>query len=84
MEELAFVIDGNDGNDVFVAIQSCEDGYDYSIADKDYKLIDGGVYDDPDISIFAALAEILEDIGISGQVTRMPIDYEELMEKVQG
>ena len=48
-EQMAFSI-----NDKFVSIQTCVDGYDYSIFDANYKLLDGGVYDNPDISIHAA------------------------------
>lgn len=36
--------------DKFVSIQTCTEGYDYSVFDADYRLIDGGVYDNPDIS----------------------------------
>ena len=43
--------------------------------------IDGGVYDNPDITIHAALKEILEDMGVTEQTERVPVDYEELMEK---
>lgn len=75
-EQMAFAID-----DKFVSIQVCSEGYDYSILGADYKLIDGGVYDNPDISIHAALKDILEDMGVSEQTERVPVDYEELMEK---
>ena len=75
-EQMAFAID-----DKFVSIQFCEGGYDYSILGADYKLIDGGVYDNPDITIHAALNDILEDMGVSEQTERVPVDYEELMEK---
>ena len=75
-EQMAFAID-----DKFVSIQFCEGGYDYSIFGADYKLIDGGVYDNPDITIHAALNDILEDMGVSEQTERVPVDYEVLMEK---
>lgn len=75
-EQMAFAI-----NDKFVSIQFCEGGYDYFILGADYKLIDGGVYDNPDITIHAALNDILEDMGVSEQTERVPVDYEELMEK---
>ena len=75
-EQMAFSID-----DKFVSIQTCEDGYDYSIYDANYKLLDGGVYDNPDISIYAALKDILEDIGVTERDERIPVDYEELIEK---
>lgn len=61
-EQMAFSI-----KDKFVSIQTCTEGYDYSVFDADYKLIDGGVYDNPDISIHAALKDVLEDFGLSEQ-----------------
>ena len=77
-EQMAFSI-----KDKFVSIQTCTEGYDYSVFDTDYRLIDGGVYDNPDISIHAALKDILEDFGLSKQDKRIPVDYEELMEKTE-
>lgn len=81
-EQMAFSI-----KDKFVSIQTCTYGYDYSVFDADYKLLDGGVYDNTpdetgrDISIHAALKDILEDFGLSEQDESIPVDYEELMEK---
>ena len=77
-EQMAFSI-----KDKFVCIQTCTEGYDYSVFDADYRLIDGGVYDNPDISIHAALKDVLEDFGLSEQDKRIPVDYEELMEKTE-
>ena len=77
-EQMAFSI-----KDKFVSIQTCTEGYDYSVFDTDYKLIDGGVYDNPNISIHAALKDVLEDFGLSEQDERIPVDYEELMEKTE-
>lgn len=77
-EQMAFSI-----KDKFVSIQTCTEGYDYSVFDADYKLVDGGVYDNPDISIHAALKDVLEDFGLSEQDKRIPVDYEELMEKTE-
>lgn len=77
-EQMAFSI-----KDKFVSIQTCTEGYDYSVFDADYKLVDGGVYDNPDISIHAALKDVLEDFGLSEQDKRNPVDYEELMEKTE-
>ena len=59
----------------YVSIQTCTEGYDYSVFDEDYRLIDGGVYDNPDISIHAALKDVLEDFGLSEQDKRIPVDY---------
>lgn len=77
-EQMAFSI-----KDKFVSIQTYTEGYDYSVFDADYRLIDGGVYDNPDISIYAALKDVLEDFGLSEQDKRIPVDYEELMEKTE-
>ena len=77
-EQMAFSI-----KDKFVSIQTCTEGYDYSVFDADYRLIDGGVYDNPDISIYAALKDVLEDFGLSDQDERIPVDYEELMKKTE-
>ncbi len=75
----------------YVGIQVCDDGYDYSIYDENYTLLDGGVYDNPDVcfrvATFDILDNMLEDVKLCGSVSResyfMRIDYEELMEKVQ-
>ena len=77
-EQMAFSI-----KDKFVSIQTCTEGYDYSVFDTDYRLIDSGVYDNPDISIHAALKDVLEDFGLSEQDKRIPVEYEELMEKTE-
>ncbi len=76
VEQMAFAI-----NDKYVSIQCCEGGYDYSIYNADYSLFDGGVYDNPDISIHAALKDILEDMGVKATDKRILVDYEELTEK---
>ncbi len=55
--ELAFQI-----ADRFISIQETDGGYDYSIMGTDYKEIDGGVYDNPDVSIREALNNIVEDL----------------------
>jgi len=84
--ELAFQI-----ADRYISIQETEGGYDYSIMGADYKEIDGGVYDNPDVSIQEALNDIVEDLkenpfdnGARGNIRDsdelIPIDYDELME----
>ena len=87
--ELAFQI-----ADRFISIQETDGGYDYSIMGTDYKEIDGGVYDNPDVSIREALNNIVEDLrenpfdnGAGGNIgdddELIPIDYDGLMEKVE-
>lgn len=48
-------------SDRYVTIQDATEGYEYSIYDENYKLLDGGFYDNPDISIREALDNIISD-----------------------
>lgn len=65
----------------YFSIQTVEDGYDYSVYDKDFNLLDGGVYDNPDISIYRAMDFILKDEPALDYSTSIDIDYEGLTEK---
>ena len=80
--------------DRFISIQEVDGGYDYSIMGADYKEIDGGIYDNPDVTIREALHDILEDLksqpdynGAKGNIQRedelIPMDYDGLMEKAE-
>ncbi len=48
--------------DRYISIQEASEGYDYTIYDMDYRELDGGVYDNPDITIRQALDEIVTDL----------------------
>ena len=87
--ELAFQI-----ADRYISIQEVDGGYDYSIMGADYKEIDGGVYDNPDVTIREALTDIIDDLksapdhnGAKGSIKEkdelIPINYDGLMEKVE-
>lgn len=76
-EELAYQI-----GDQYFAIQVATERYDYSFYDKEYKLMDGGILDDPDISMRQAIQDVLEDEGLD-QLERIPVDYDELQEKAE-
>ena len=87
--ELAFQI-----ADRYISIQEVDGGYDYSIMGADYNEIDGGVYDNPDVTIREALTDIIDDLksapdhnGAKGSIKEkdelIPIDYDGLMEKVE-
>ena len=76
-EEVAYRI-----GDQYFSIQVATEGYDYSFYDKEYKLMDGGILDDPDISMRQAIQNILEDEGLE-QLERIPVDYDELQEKAE-
>ena len=80
--------------DRYISIQEVDGGYDYSIMGADYKEIDGGVYDNPDVTIREALTDIIDDLksaldhnGAKGSIKEkdelIPIDYDGLMEKVE-
>ena len=56
--ELAFKVANR-----IISIQECDDGYDYSIMDENYREIDGGVYDNPDVDIRYALLDIVDDLA---------------------
>ena len=76
-DELAYKID-----DKYFAIQKTEEGYDYTFYALDYDEIDGGVYDNPDISMRQAIEDILEDEDMSLENV-VPVDYEDLMAEVE-
>ena len=87
--ELAFQI-----ADRFIMIQETMDGYDYSIMGADYQEIDGGVYDNLEVSIREALHDIVDDLksepdhnGVKGNIHTddelIAIDYDGLLEKIE-
>ena len=90
--EMAFSI-----GDWYIYIQDATEGYDYTIYGSDMKEIDGGVHDNPDISIYEALDEIVADLreypdgnivkGNAKEYSRLvPInleDFEEMVEQSQ-
>ncbi len=39
------------GRDRILAVQTCEDGYDYTLLDENYNEIDGGQVDNPELSM---------------------------------
>lgn len=76
--------------DRIIRIQECDGGYDYSIMDKSYREIDGGVYDDPDADIHYVLLTIAEELkmypdtnGAKGQINMesklIPLDFDEVV-----
>lgn len=87
--ELAFQL-----ADRYISIQEASEGYNYTIYDMDYRELDGGVYDNPDITIRQALDEIVKDLKepthrseLEGSIRTddelIPIDYDGLMEKAE-
>ena len=76
LDELAYEV-----GERYFAIQRTEEGYDYSFYDEDFRLMDGGVYENDEISIEEVAEELLEDEGWTGE--RIRGDYDQLMEKVE-
>lgn len=76
LSELAYEV-----GERYFAIQRTEEGYDYSFYDEDFRLMDGGVYENDEIFIEEAAEELLEDEGWTGE--RIRGDYDQLMEKVE-
>ena len=58
------------GRDRILAVQTCEDGYDYTLLDENYNEIDGGQLDNPDLSMIEAKKEILESFGLEHRELR--------------
>ena len=48
--------------DRYILMHECDEGYDYSILDEQYHLLDGGVYDNPDITIQRAMDMVITDL----------------------
>lgn len=80
--------------DRYISIQEATEGYDYTVYDMNYRELDGGVYDNPDITIRQALDEIVTDLkepahrsSLEGSIRTddelIPIDYDGLIEKAE-
>ena len=80
--------------DRYIYIQDATEGYDYTIYGLDMKEIDGGVYDDLDMSIYEALDEIVADLReysdgniVKGSVRKdsplVPVNLDEFGEAVE-
>lgn len=78
----------------YIYIQDATEGYDYTIYGLDMKELDGGVYDDSDISIYEALDEIVADLReypdgniVKGSVRKdsplVPVNLDEFEEAVE-
>ena len=65
----------------FFLIQECDDGYDYTFANKRYELLDGGQLDVQEITIYEAAEELLKEAGWENGAVQC--DYEETEEKIQ-
>ena len=69
------------GRDRILAVQTCEDGYDYTLLDENYNEIDGGQVDNPELSIIEVRQDILESFGLERRELRAMF-YEDVMEQM--
>ena len=69
------------GGKGYLAIQSCEDGWDYTIYHSDYSVMDGGQLDAPELTIQEAREQILEAHHME-KGRRLLQDYDAGMDKV--
>lgn len=67
------------GKNKFLILQTCDDGYDYTLFDKDYKEIDGGQLDMPELTMNQARSEILDDFKLGKRELRTA-DYDQIVE----
>jgi len=69
------------GGKGYLAIQSCEDGWDYTIYHSDFSVMDGGQLDAPELTIQEAREQILEAHHME-KGRRLLQDYDAVMNKV--
>ena len=69
------------GGKGYLAIQSCEDGWDYTIYHSDFSVMDGGQLDAPELTIQEAREQILEAHHME-KGRRLLQDYDAVMDKV--
>lgn len=70
------------GGEHYLILQTCEDGWDYTLYDESFQEIDGGQLDMPELSIEEARKEILEDFQLE-KSDLIVMDYEEIVEKAE-
>ena len=68
------------GNRGYIAIQSCEDGWDYTLYHGDFSVMDGGQIDAPELTIQEVREGILEMHHME-RGRRLVQDYDAVMEK---
>jgi len=76
-EEAAWKVNGKG----YLSIQTCDDGYDYTLYDTDFHEIDGGQLDTPGASMNEIRDEILSDMGWERR-TMVRLDYDILQDRV--
>ena len=78
-DEAAISID--DGS-LYLAVQTCDSGYDYTFFNQEFEELDGGQLDNPEFSMAQAIYELLSDEGWE-QAKLEATDYDTLMERAE-
>lgn len=75
-EEVAWLV----GRDRILALQTSDEGFDYTLFDMNYNEIDGGQLDNPDLTMIEARTDILESFGLGHRELRGMV-YEDVMDQ---
>ena len=65
----------------YLIMQECDDGWDYTLYTLDYREVDGGQLDMPELSIEEACIAVLEDLQYV-QIRRIPVGCEDVLDRV--
>ena len=68
------------GKDKYLAIQACDEGYDYTLLNEHFVDIDGGVLENTELSMLEARAEIFKLLDLAPKELRAMV-YEDVMEQ---
>ncbi|PNP92562.1 hypothetical protein BMT55_08315 [Listeria newyorkensis] len=68
--------------DKYISIQTCEEGYEYSIYSTHFDLLDGGIIDSQEQPMREVLDNIMEELALL-PINAEPVDYDVLSEKVE-
>lgn len=71
-----------DGSSLYLAVQTCDSGYDYTFFNQEFEELDGGQLDNPEFSMAQAIHELLSDEGWE-QAKLEATDYDTLMERAE-
>lgn len=69
------------GRDRILALQTCDDGYDYTLLDENFVEVDGGQLDNPDLTMIQARTEILDSFNL-GKRDLTAMVYDDVMEQM--
>lgn len=78
--ERAYQLEENEKGYRYLEIHEREEGFDYTFYDGSYKDMDGGIYDNPDVSIDEAVCDIMADEQV--EPGKLLTDYAEFQERV--